>query len=116
VDLGGNPQRHTARYRAGCCVVSSTQPPPATFNYARDILSSLRPRRLSCQREIPIWVLNNYGKTVPVISLQSIRQCFRDDLNLPTPLFESRVCSRSSSKITSQTLLGSGWSLGEARH
>src|ERR1035441_10298201 len=38
VDLGSNPQRQTACHWAGCCVVSSTQPPPATFNYARDML------------------------------------------------------------------------------
>jgi len=32
VDLGGNPQRRTTCHWAGCSVVSSTQPPPATFN------------------------------------------------------------------------------------
>ena len=40
VDLGSDPQRRAACHRAGRCVVTSTQPPPATFNYARDMLSN----------------------------------------------------------------------------
>ncbi len=39
VDPGGNPQRNTAWRRESCSVVSSTQPPSPTFNYARDILN-----------------------------------------------------------------------------
>src|SRR5208337_292451 len=38
VDLGSDPQRRATGHPAGCCVVTSTQPPPATFNYARDML------------------------------------------------------------------------------
>src|ERR1035437_8528197 len=39
MDLGSDPQRRTAGCREGCRVVSSTQPPLKTFNYARDILA-----------------------------------------------------------------------------
>src|ERR1019366_4350420 len=38
LDAGGDSERIAVRHSTGCGVVTSTQPPLGTFNYARDIL------------------------------------------------------------------------------
>src|ERR1039457_4874632 len=56
MDLASDPQRRTAGCREGCRVVSSTQPPLKTFNYARDILAFVAYAQLFGRGDLPFFV------------------------------------------------------------